>query len=172
MTYPKHTPLPDEEPPKPDYGRLGGDEGGDSVPDHGLVGEYAENVRHQNENGGAAYRMTKMRAAPQEEAAFTSGQGRLFQPAVHRTEERYADPFDPLTLARDQMAADADAANLLRELSDRRAMQMRVDPGQHPTYFQRPRQTLTGDGSEPAGPPSRAEGRTIRSAVYRPEDRY
>jgi hypothetical protein len=174
VTYPKTTPLPDEDPPKPDFGRLGDDEqGGDSVPDHGLIGEYASNVRHQEHNG-AAYRLTRLRPPPQEFPGPTTGQGRLFPSAVHRPEERVGEVPQTFTHTPNGERLQYDEDPIPGPTSDTYALGLRVYPGEHQINFRRPgAPTLTGNGQEAPSSPNRAEaGRTIRSAIYRPEQKY
>lgn len=171
MTYPKSTPLPDEEPPKPTYDSRDGEDGGDSVPDHGLVGEYAENVRHQNEHNGAAYRLKHLRSAPAQEIGFTSGQGRLRPSAVHRPEERYGPVPQTFSRTPNGERIQYDSNTVPGPTSDAEAMRRRVDPGQHPRFFPRPDIALTGDGHENVVP-TQSNGLSYRSAVHRTDQRY
>lgn len=175
MVYPTTTPLPDEEPPKPNYGRYDNQDGGDTVPDHGLVGEYAENVRHQAEHNGASYHLKHMRSAPQQEIGFTSNQGRLLpHRAVPYTDERVGPVPQAFTQTPNGEALQY--ADRPGYTSDDYALRMRANPGNHPVFFPRP------GGGEPAatnGPhrpdpegATNAQGRTIWGGVHRTDKRY
>lgn len=169
--YPTDTPLPDEEPPKPEYGRLGGDEGGDSVPDHGLVAEYANEVRHQ-ENGGASYRLKHLRSAPEQEAGFTTGQGRLLHRAVPYSDDRVVvDAFPDTGLPRDPKPNQLPGTGR----SDWEALNRQINPGAHPVFFSRGRDhnPVPAPGPfkpEPAGG-TNANGRSIWGGTHRTDDR-
>lgn len=173
MVYPKSTPLPDEEPPKPDYGSRDGEDGGDTVPDHGLVGEYAEGVRHQAEHNGASYRMKHMRSAPAQEYGSSTEQGRLFRPAVPYADQRVGEVPQAFTQTPNgeqlQYADDMPNGGI-----DPRQMQVR--PGMHPVYFPRgrgeePPPVMARTRPDPTGP-TRPGGRTIYGGPHRTDQRY
>lgn len=176
--YPKSTPLPDEEPPKPEYGRHDNEGGGDTVPDHGLVGEYSDNVLHQQEHNGAAYRLKHLRSAPQQEYGSSTVQGRLYRAAVPYSDQRVSEVPQAFTEAPN--GESLRFANMRPDgpTSDAQAMRMRVQPPPHPVYFGRGRAAeshpqVTNFKQEPdEQAAATANGRTIYGGPHRTDARY
>lgn len=171
MTAPKLTPMPDEE--HPEVSGVQDPSVDNTVAPSEYYGGNTESMQTGYENGGAAFRISRMRPGGYDEPAWSTGEGRLRPTAIPRSEGRY-------TAQEVMPGVNLDGAQhgytLPSYLTDAAALEARQHPGGHPVPFNRGRGNVEPSPPGPWHPDpqggTNAEGRSIRSSVKRPEDRY